>query len=773
MKLWPETCLRLLSALALAALVAMGFGIYHYQNFARRLSAWQRGEAEAKSHEVLETPVAFPGGKLKLAEFGALVTTVSGLSVALDEPTIAAEKKVWDPASIVVRVPKGTRTLRSALWIALEPQELAADLRGGTIHITTIDASIDRNRLFTVVYPLPQPEPARMDEDDWCWTIIGYAVAKAGRVETVPGALVVVATADGHRQIREAMAAIRNLESVPRQLIPVSVPPQTDLQRRISAALDEPADFDFESVPLDDAIGTLSDHYQIPMLLNGRRLADAGISTKTPVLKLVTDVSLRTALALLLKDLDLDFVVKGDVLWITTFDESGEQLQYMAYPVHDLVGTLDSAGYATLLQIITSTIWPQSWDNVGGPGDIRRAGEGWLLISQTPEVHKQIAELLDSLRQALAATEVTDKSWPAPSAAEAKLRTALARRVPLEFDKTPLIDAIATLSHAADIPIVLNVKTLRDSGVDLHTPVSCRLPAGPLRLQLQSLLTSLDLTFIVRDDVVQVTSLDDAKSQLVTRIFNVKPLLARMSPRSLVALVTRLVDPHSWDIVGGPGGIQHVHGLLLISQPEDVLDEIQRLLVVVNEHCFPARSTAHPSPVSVRLTPSTDRQRLEALLDEPKSIDLPRLPLLEALSKLGEEHGVPVVADIKALRDSGLDVMMPAVNVATRRQALNQLLVPPNLGWIVRDHLIFATTPDRIEAQGEVRLYWVGDLAAQSWSAAALRKTFCDEENWLEDQIVVVDSDWLFIRASPPAHQTIEAWLARKRKPPSPDEVFR
>jgi len=778
MKLWPETCLRLLAASLLAALVAMGFGIYHYQNFMRRLSAWQKGEAEAKSHEGLETLVTLPGGKLKLGEFGALITKVSGLPVALDEPTIAAETRVWDPAAIVVRVPKGTQALRSALWIALEPLELAADLRGGTIHITTIDASIDRNRLFTVVYPLPQPEPARMDEDAWCWTIIGYAVSKAGRVVTVPGALVVVATADGHRRIRDAMAAIRNLESDPRPQIPLSVPSQSDVQRRIYAALDEPADFDFENEPLNDAIGKLSDHYQIPMLVDGRRLADAGVSPKTPVLKLITGVSLRTALSLLLRDLDLAFAIKGDALWITTPDESEEQLQYMAYPVHDLVESLDGRGHAALLKIITSTIAPQSWDDVGGPGSISRAGEGWLLTSQTSEVHKQVAELLGSLREALASERPLGQFWPTPTRFEAKIRTALARRLPLEFDNTPLIDAIAALHQTADIPIVLNVKTLRDSGVDPQMPVSCRLPPGPLALQLQMLLAPLDLTYIVRDDVIQVTTPDDANCQLVTRIFNVRSLLgARRSPKSLEALV-QLIEPQSWDIVGGPGGIQHFRGLLLVSQTADVLDEIQRLLVAVSEHCLPPSSTSRPSAVPMRLAPSGDRERLEALLDESKPIDLPALSLLEALNKLAEEHGVPIWPDIRALTVSELlksDSKLPAIHAGTRRQALNQLLAPPDLGWFIRQHVIVATAADRLESLDELRLYWVGDLAAQSRSAKALRATFLDaiDENWPEADVFVVDPDWLVIRASLPSHQRIEAWLAEERNPPSDDEVFR
>jgi hypothetical protein len=52
-----------------------------------------------------------------------------------------------------------------------------------------------------------------------------------------------------------------------------------------------------------------------------------------------------------------------------------------------------------LIEVITGTIFPTTWDCVGGPGSIAPAG-GMLVISQTQEVHRQIEELLGKLRAA-------------------------------------------------------------------------------------------------------------------------------------------------------------------------------------------------------------------------------------------------------------------------------------------------------------------------------------------------------------------------------------
>ena len=64
------------------------------------------------------------------------------------------------------------------------------------------------------------------------------------------------------------------------------------------------------------------------------------------------------------------------------------------------MGGASQADFDTLIDLITTTIAPQSWDTVGGPGSV----EGFptnlsLVVSQTQDVHEQIADLLDQLRR--------------------------------------------------------------------------------------------------------------------------------------------------------------------------------------------------------------------------------------------------------------------------------------------------------------------------------------------------------------------------------------
>src|SRR5207244_412760 len=53
-----------------------------------------------------------------------------------------------------------------------------------------------------------------------------------------------------------------------------------------------------------------------------------------------------------------------------------------------------------LIKLITSTVEPRSWDNMGGPGSIDYYPLTMaLVVSQTPDIQEQIADLLAALRR--------------------------------------------------------------------------------------------------------------------------------------------------------------------------------------------------------------------------------------------------------------------------------------------------------------------------------------------------------------------------------------
>lgn len=186
----------------------------------------------------------------------------------------------------------------------------------------------------------------------------------------------------------------------------VSGPGATIAEQQIERVLDTPTTLKFSETPLEDVATAIGQLHHIPVRLDSKALDDIGVGTDTPVTFAARGTSLRSALQLILKQVGLTFMVSNDSLMITTPEECESRLTTVLYPVTDLVSFRDTKGepwedYDSLIDLITSTVQPQSWDSVGGPGSINGFAVGkvnTIVLSQTQEVHREIAALLERLR---------------------------------------------------------------------------------------------------------------------------------------------------------------------------------------------------------------------------------------------------------------------------------------------------------------------------------------------------------------------------------------
>jgi hypothetical protein len=94
------------------------------------------------------------------------------------------------------------------------------------------------------------------------------------------------------------------------------------IETRIWAALEEKTVFDFTEQPLFNVVECLGQLHDINIQLDGKALSDAGIGSDVPITRNVKGVTLRSALKLLLSDLDLTYVVHNGVLMITVKTEA-------------------------------------------------------------------------------------------------------------------------------------------------------------------------------------------------------------------------------------------------------------------------------------------------------------------------------------------------------------------------------------------------------------------------------------------------------------------
>jgi len=412
-------------------------------------------------------------------------------------------------------------------------------------------------------------------------------------------------------------------ESAAKPRIEVPATPEvTDAQSgygtAVQHALAEPADFVFVDTPLKDFADFIADHFKISVLLDVKSLSDAGVTADTTITEAVKGVSLRSALHLTLAIHDLACVENSPtVLMITTADVAKSRVVLKVYdvrkfadPVNDVSAEPVTATVASschgnivtfsaapgswdgLVQAITATVSPSSWNVNGGPASLSIL-EGDLIVSESEEVQTQIADLLKALEAARQRDPAALKAGrgtviPSSSSPSARIEQALDSSLDLDFTDTALKDVVDYLQEKLGIPVQLDVKALTDAGVTSDTTFTFKLKNVTARVGLRDMFEAKDLNFVIEHEVILITTADVGKANTVTFLYPVGDLVGnpdfagpgKDSYDALTDAITTTVRPSSWADNGGNGSIAPFAAckVLVISEPQDVQREIQELM---------------------------------------------------------------------------------------------------------------------------------------------------------------------------------------------------
>lgn len=172
---------------------------------------------------------------------------------------------------------------------------------------------------------------------------------------------------------------------------------------KVEAALEKRVTTDFHETPLNDVLEFLRDYTGVNVVVYAGSLMDAGIDLDLPISLGVKDVSLRSALELLLEPLRLVAVVRDEVLLITDRCSAVQMLELVVYPVGDLVVVKGAKEYTIhgdhLADLIRATLAPETWEDGGGSGRI--AFEPLtlsLVVKQAQAGQREIKTFLQTLR---------------------------------------------------------------------------------------------------------------------------------------------------------------------------------------------------------------------------------------------------------------------------------------------------------------------------------------------------------------------------------------
>jgi type II secretory pathway component GspD/PulD (secretin) len=199
-------------------------------------------------------------------------------------------------------------------------------------------------------------------------------------------------------------------------------------------------------------------------------------------------------------------------------------------------------------------------------------------------------------QQPQAKTDLKPRTAPRAGTAEDRLRAALSEMTTFTFVNLPLSDAVKFLGVLHDIPIVVDKRALEEIGLSAEEPVTLSLKNVRLRSFLRLLLRNLELTYMIRDEVLQITTPEAAKTNMVLQTYPFPETLIDKSEQVITAL-TATVTPAQWEAQGGPCTVAAVDNVLIVSGSdsvqEGVVDFLQKLDEAFQRHT--AKQKAEPA----------------------------------------------------------------------------------------------------------------------------------------------------------------------------------
>lgn len=171
------------------------------------------------------------------------------------------------------------------------------------------------------------------------------------------------------------------------------------IERALNAPLHSPG-LNYADRALQDVVANIQDEYGIPIQTDNAALEEAGIGTDSPVTASLHNISLRSALRLILRRLQLTWIIQDEVLMITTKESAEKDLDTCVYNVQGLVDDSDPKSVKALIDVICSCVATDSWaENGGGQAEVRPLPSGLLVVSQTAAVQEEVFTLLDKIRK--------------------------------------------------------------------------------------------------------------------------------------------------------------------------------------------------------------------------------------------------------------------------------------------------------------------------------------------------------------------------------------
>ncbi len=353
---------------------------------------------------------------------------------------------------------------------------------------------------------------------------------------------------------------------------------------KIQQALAREFSIEFTETPLTDAIGFLSQKSKLKIVIDPSVEA-AGTAPDTPISLPSLKLPLRAILNLMLRPLNLTTVIHDEIFVVTTLEEAMNRRVVKVYQLSDLLDRSNKlrslACIEGVIRACTSGRWEDT-DGAGGSLDTQLNSQS-LVISQTHQVHEEIENVLRTLRTPRDPQVRFLRADGERIADIDAIEAALAQQSPINFQETPLIDALVFFAQKHAIPILLDPE-VEAAGTAPDTPITLPMVNGTLKSALKLVLKPLNLTTIQRDGLLIVTTVEDAENRLSARVYELEDLLdpanRATSLQGLMQTIHTTVAGRwvDFDGIGGSMSLAPTNARLIVRQTDATHEAITHLL---------------------------------------------------------------------------------------------------------------------------------------------------------------------------------------------------
>jgi hypothetical protein len=251
----------------------------------------------------------------------------------------------------------------------------------------------------------------------------------------------------------------------------------------------------------------------------------------------------------------------------------------------------------------------------------------------------------------------------------------------------------------------------------------------------------------------------------------------------LLEHIQSLIAPESWTDTGGPGSISDFRGLLIVSQTEEVHEQLAALLAALGAHALGKFVPPPDWQGFVDVRPNRTEQRIEAALAEPVDVDFCGEPLEQALHRLADRYDLPLLIDQRATDWELWPNQLVTYSTHGQRlsHVLERLLLPHALMYEARHNVLLIRAVDEVQEPSEMRLYHTAGVpltdTSDSWPLPNRFMPQEDGDAWGTEggtaRLRRITSDWLAVIAPIRTHDRIADRLAELRTGVPPREAAR